>query len=129
MENTNTFTITKEQYHTIIAAWAAKKEHTAAEHIIYNVLRGKSVTLGFKEKSVNIQGNDPWFGFNTALFNAQQTVSIAKDREYVEKYSNDPTKELWVRGIEERTKAFETTFGVPLTEELYDFIKTVKKVK
>lgn len=133
MENTNTFTITKEQYHTIIAAWAAKKEHTAAEHIIYNVLRGKSVTLGFKEKSVNIQGNDPWFGFNTALFNAQQKVSIAKDREYVEKYSNDPTKEQWVRytkqGIEERTKAFETTFGVPLTDELYDFIKTVKKVK
>jgi len=82
-----------------------------------------------RKKSNNIQGNDPWFGFNTALFNAQQTVSIAKDREYVEKYSNDPTKELWVRGIEERTKAFETTFGVPLTDELYDFIKTVKKVK
>ena len=115
--------------HTIIAAWAAKKEHTAAEHIIYNVLRGKSVTLGFKEKSNNIQGNDPWFGFNNALFNALR----AKDREYVEKYSNDPTKESWVRYtkqcIEERTKAFESTFGVPLTDELYDFIKTIKKVK
>ena len=87
----------------------------------------------FKEKYNNIQGNDPWLGFNTALFNARHKVSIAEGREYVEKYSNDPTKERRVRYtkrvIEERTKDFETTFGVPLTDRLYYFIKTVKDVK
>ena len=60
------FIISKEEFIQAQTTWKAKKEHSAALHIIYNILRGNDPKSGFVVKSKNIQGNDPWYGYNLA---------------------------------------------------------------
>lgn len=72
---TKTFYITKEQFTTLVSTWADKKDHTARDHIIYNVLRGKPADLGFTERKSNIQGLDPWYAFNNALHDAKFLIN------------------------------------------------------
>lgn len=58
--------LTQDQFNTLKTTWKAKTR-VAYEHIMYNVLRDKPADSGFCVKTKNIQGNDPWFGFNSAL--------------------------------------------------------------
>lgn len=60
------FIISKEEFLTARKSWKKKDSHSAALHIIYNILRGKDPKSGFTAKSKNIQGNDPWYGYNQA---------------------------------------------------------------
>ena len=64
------FIISREEFVQLKALWATKKNHTAGEHIIYNILRGKSPKYGFIEKTKNIQGNNPWYAYRMALSGA-----------------------------------------------------------
>lgn len=60
------FIISKEEFIQARKSWKSKYAHNAALHIIYNILRGKDPKSGFVAKSKNIQGNDPWYGYNIA---------------------------------------------------------------
>lgn len=60
------YLISKEEYLTAKQKWAKHKHHTAKWHILYNILRSKPADYGFKKKTRAIQGNDPWFAYNTA---------------------------------------------------------------
>lgn len=60
------FYISKEQYNIVKSTWKTS-HHSAPYHIIYNILRSKKPTNGFNAKTKNIQGNDPWFGYHSAL--------------------------------------------------------------
>lgn len=59
--------ISHDDFITLSNIWKRNKEHTAQELIIYNILRGKPADSGFAIKTKNIQGNDPWYGFNEPL--------------------------------------------------------------
>lgn len=64
--------MTKEQYQQMITIWSAKKYHTAAEHIAYNILRGKDAKLGFtpiashNTNKITSNNCDPYNGFSQA---------------------------------------------------------------
>jgi hypothetical protein len=88
-----TYCITKEQFIATTAAWNTKQSHSAAEHIIYNILRSKPTDLGFTKKTHSIQGNDPWFGYNSAL---------------------------WQAGRFLKNGNFKNTFGIDMPENLAD---------
>lgn len=60
------YLISREEFGQLKSAWATRSEHTAAEHIIYNLLRSKLAKHGFVEKTKNIQGNDPWYAYSLA---------------------------------------------------------------
>lgn len=60
-----TYYLTKEDYLTVIATWKMVIGHTVQDHILYNILRCKPADYGFSEKKNNIQGDDPWYAFNT----------------------------------------------------------------
>ena len=63
------------------AAWVSKSEHTASEHIIYNLLRGKDAKRGFNQRLTSIQGNDPWYAFNLAKRSAWHIANANADFE------------------------------------------------
>jgi hypothetical protein len=110
----NQFNLTKEQYLTVLATWRAKKEHDASDIILYNILRTKPADRGFIAKSKKIQGDDPWFAYNNALYNAHQRLNVKN------MYAGQAEK--WVLVGEERIKnrrdAFKQTFGIDMPEGL-----------
>ena len=110
----NQFNITKEQYLTMLATWKAKKAHDAADIILYNILRVKSVDRGFIAKGKNIQGDDPWFAYHNALHNARGRVNVTNI------YAGNAPQ--WVLKGEERIKhrkdAFKLTYGIDMPEGL-----------
>lgn len=63
--------ITKEEFITLKAKWASKSAHESWHHIIYNVLRSKDIKTGFAEKTKNIQGNNSWFAYDRAKWDAK----------------------------------------------------------
>jgi hypothetical protein len=101
-----TFYISKEQFNAVTAAWKNSKDHTAAEHIVYNVLRNKPVDNGFTEKHKNIQGCDSWYGFNQALSNAR----------WMCKLQNDSKKQH-----------FKQRFGIDMPEDIVSKFEGVQK--
>lgn len=86
-----TYYISKEQFITLTEAWKQKEYHSATEHIIYNVLRSKPSDLGFTKKTKNIQGNDPWYGYNTALWYVGRFL---KHVNFKEKFGIDMPEDL-----------------------------------
>jgi hypothetical protein len=119
----NQFNITKEQYLTVLATWKAKKEHDAADIILYNILRTKPVDRGFVAKKKHIQGNDPWAAYHQALWDASQRINTKN------MYAGNSEK--WVLIGEERIKsrkvAFKQTFGIDIPEGMLDKMEGAKK--
>lgn len=135
--------ITKEQYHQLTATWSAKKEHTAAEHIAYNILRGKDAKLGFtpiaSHNISKITSNccNPWNGFN------QARADVIRDlTRYFQEASRDEARRMVRYGrytdenaafadltlrIADQQKAIEQrfmdTFGIKLTGSLAEALK------
>jgi len=109
-----TYYISREQYLTIKATWAAKHDHTAWQHIIYNILRNKPADYGFIARNKHIQGDNPWFAYNEALATAKNYLS-----------KHNP----WTEGssFERRQKAIasdiahlKAIFGIDMPEDIYD---------
>lgn len=113
--------ITKEQFTALTAAWKAKASHSAAEHIIYNILRSKDAKLGFCEKTKSIQGNDPWYGFKTALSEAK---SLCGTKNLWEQYRGNERYARSVEGADARIKAnqavFLNTFGMEMPADFFE---------
>jgi hypothetical protein len=65
------YNFTKEQFLAAKQAWKTIIQPTAEMHIIYNFIRSKPIKHGFSEKKKNIQGNDPWYAFNNALWSTK----------------------------------------------------------
>lgn len=103
------FNITKDQYIAMLSTWRAKKEHDAPDQILYNILRTKPADRGFTAKTKNIQGNDPWYAYHSALYLARKRVSL------VNPYS---LRELSQSAIDARKVAFKQTFGFDLPDSL-----------
>jgi hypothetical protein len=87
--------ISKEQFTALTAAWRSRKDHTAAEHIIYNVLRGKPAKQGFKQREKHVQGNDPWYAFSCALSEACRMFDYRN--MWDQHRDNDKYAESWSR--------------------------------
>jgi len=113
--------ITKEQFTAMLAAWRSKTEHTAGQHIIYNILRSKPAKLGFAEKQKNIQGNDPWFAFKQALIEAKQ---ICNKSHPWEKYRGNPNYASTVAhadaALAERKQRAMEIFGFDLPDDIHE---------
>ena len=121
----NQFNITKEQYLTMRSTWAAKKEHDAADIILYNILRTKPADRGFSAKGKNIQGNDPWFAYHTALYYARKRVYPVNPFTYNPKFPGS-----WNRGeeaIKNNKEHFLCTFGFEIPEALHDKLNGANK--
>ena len=73
-----TYYLSREQYEIVKVSWKSEKQHSAWKHIVYNILRDKDPKNGFHEKKKNIQGDNPWFGYREALFQAKYYTKNGK---------------------------------------------------
>lgn len=64
--------ISKEQFIALKEAWKQKSNHSAAEMIIYNILRSKPADNGFT------QGGTAWEGFKKAWQEAIYLLSMRR---------------------------------------------------
>jgi hypothetical protein len=115
--------LSKEQYLLMKATWASTKCHSAADIIIYNVLRSFVPSRGFTpltDRKVTSRSNDKWDGFNKALWGAKAKTSATKG-----KYQ---TEEHFKAQNEVALKNFSTTFGIDLTSDIAEAIKEVSKL-
>lgn len=115
IKNFGELKMNKEQFKTVLGTWKLTTTHTAAEHIVYNVLRDKAASFGFtpitnKNKIVS-SSNDEWDGFNQALNEVQRTFK----------------KNAWGYS-EEKVHSLEKVFGIEFTEELVSTILNLKSV-
>ena len=119
--------ISKEQFIALTAAWKAHYGHSAAEHIIYNILRSKDAKLGFVDRKRNIQGDSPWYAYKLALDGAMRMVSLANPWE---KYKDHPqyhkSYEGGLKQIEERQKRFKERFGIDIPADIMELLKGAK---
>ncbi len=120
--------ISKEQFVALLAAWKASTHHTAAEHIIYNILRSKDARLGFIERKSNIQGDNPWYAYKLAREDAMRLCSLANPWE---KYSDpaSPYHKSYLGGqkqVEERQKRFKDRFGIDVPEGIMELLEGAK---
>lgn len=99
--------ISKEDYLTVKKTWASKQNHSAKDHVLYNVLRGKDAKLGFSEKTKHIQGNDSWYGYKSSLKNAMYSVDL--DVRF-----GGPERIL------DKHTQFKEVFGIPIPANLRD---------
>lgn len=99
--------ISKEEYLTVKKTWASKQDHSAVDHVLYNVLRGKDAKLGFSEKTKNIQGNDSWYSYKSSMKTAIYRVDL-EDR------FNRPER------IEAKVNQFKEVFGISIPHNLHD---------
>lgn len=100
------FYISKEQFTELKASWkklAETKTITASDILIYNILRSKKPSLGFTATTNNchIQGNDPWFAFQSAKWDATS------------KYTSSWKPEL----TDARKQKFKDRFGIDMPED------------
>ena len=58
---------------SIVNTWKNYREHSVAQHILYNAFRQKPLTLGFtsicdhNHNKIRSSSNDKWNGYNQAL--------------------------------------------------------------
>lgn len=115
------FYITKEEYDIVKKTWA-KGNHDASWHVVYNLLRSKDVSLGFSKKNNNIQGNDPWYAFNSALSLAISRSSLKNPYPNNEKFPSS-----YIRGeemLKARKEFFKSVFGIDIPETLNENLMT-----
>lgn len=106
--------ISKENLAKVLQAWKSKREHTTAEHIIYNILHDKPSNRGFTIKNRNIQGNDPWYGYNRHLWSLVLMTDVTIPKDLRSQFVEHATKRA-----ANRSKQFQETFGIELTEEIH----------
>ena len=123
-----TYYISKEQFTTLTTTWANTKDHSAWQHIIYNILRDKPADLGFTQKTKNIQGNNPWYAFNNALSLAEAEINpsraIIKKWGVVEK-GLFGSKSGWIEQPNPHYKSFKDLFGIDMPADFLDKLKAI----
>lgn len=72
------FPISKTEFQVFSDAWKAKDSHTAPEHVIYNLIRGKALDRGFTPNLKHTQGNDPYYAFFVAKLRARYILRQGK---------------------------------------------------
>lgn len=84
----NTLIFNKDEAYPLIITFknkARKREITASDMILYNILRGKPLKSGFTPISRQIvldnNGNEPWVKFNQALWDVRHHCIVLKSRE------------------------------------------------
>lgn len=113
--------ISKEQYTALLAAWSSRKNHSAGEHIIYNLLRSKPATTGFVERKKAIQGDDPWYAYKQAVKSAQHFCSLTNPWAHWNKEQS-----MYLHGeqrIKNNQKQFEATFGFEMPADFNEQLK------
>jgi len=93
------FIITKEQYEQVKSTWKQSKSHSAAEHLIYNVLRGFDPCRGFTPitspnkltRRGRTDGVNPLQAFNNAKEHWEQVLTPPHIR-MPNYYASRPTK-------------------------------------
>ena len=143
------FILTKEQYQTMTTAWADHqfRHPTAAEHIIYNILRCKPLNRGFtpitNHNKIRSNCNDPHHAFGCALHDVYSATRVHGEYKapqwtgiFLNIFKRDPAEqerreqqhrsdwETSKRAIEGR---FKELFGLELTEELSQKIREATK--
>lgn len=107
-----TFYTTKEQHVALLKTWKGKKEHTAAQHVIYNILRSKPADHGFVEKYADIlPPGDPrrWKAYREAVIEAKWFLTKTA-------YNYDAKRD-----------AFKRLFGFDLPEDLVAKFEGIQK--
>lgn len=109
--------ISKEQFITLKNKWKEHNHHTAADIIIYNVLRSKPADNGFVARTKNIQSNDEWYAFHEALRDAIGDCSPGRKWDGG-KYVIDTERYL---------ERFKEHFGIAMPAGITDKLKEAKK--
>ena len=112
----NQYYISKEQFLTLKAKWKESNHHSAADMIIYNILRSKPADNGFAPKTKNIQGNNEWYAFNGALWTASRV-----------KMMRDPITRSFGTDIESTNAEFKKKFGIDRPADLSEKFQGLKK--
>jgi hypothetical protein len=108
--------ISKEQYQQLCAKWKESNNHSAADMLIYNILRSKDPKNGFCERKSNIQGNDPWYAFNQAK--ASIGGRYFSHRKYASFYGSEKTAAVKAK----EAKRFKEDFGIDMPDGLHERI-------
>lgn len=107
--------LTKEQFITVKTTWKLEKEHTVHEHIIYNILRGKSADEGFVPLTdwgrLHASQNNPWFNYDNAILELRYRLN---EKRY---------------GYEGTVKHYSEVFGIDFTPDLVAAIVVELKTK
>jgi uncharacterized protein YhfF len=114
------FIIDTEQYLKAKAAWSKRQDHSSAEMIIYNILRGFDATRGFTpisnpRKLAN--GMTPMLHFMQNSYACRLMIAPLVHNRWV----ND---EQHKQNVERQKKAFEAIYGLELSDELREKILT-----
>jgi hypothetical protein len=112
----NQYYISKEQFLTLKAKWKESNHHSAADMIIYNILRSKPADNGFAPKTKNIQGNNEWYAFNGALWTASR-VNVKRI----------PGTYRMETDVEATNAEFKKKFGIDRPADLSEKFQGLKK--
>lgn len=116
------YVLTKEEYLQLKEAWSKNTTHTAADMIIYNVLRGFESSRGFvpltRPEKINSNHGDAWHGYNVAVYQAKASIAAFNSKYKSEEEINQINAT--------RAKQFEAKFGIPLTEAIKNAIDNIE---
>lgn len=122
------YIIEKDQYLNVLAAWKQTKDHKAADHIIYNVLRGFDPKRGFSPitKATKLaNGAQEWGGYGDALYGARSMARSYCIPSYT--FPNEERRPVWITREDTRLKMLQTTFGIEFTLELLNKLQELIK--
>ena len=114
--------ITKTQYLSALTYWSNCPNRPAADHIIYNAIRGFDLKRGFTPITSPIKlsnGAYDWQGFNTAREDAQHIVRLP--------YIWPKDQQRFDTAYTEKMKALSKKYGFEFTPELMEQLREVLK--
>jgi len=113
------YIIEKEAYLNVLAAWKKTANHTAADHIIYNALRGFDIKRGFSpvvKPSKLSNGFTEWGAYNMAK--AHAIASLREPDVTVSKWVSEEKRLARIDAVNKHLKKLGERFGIELTPEL-----------
>ena len=106
---------------SIVITWKNQREHSAAQHILYNAFRQKPLTLGFtsicdhNHNKIRSSSNDKWNGYNQALRFLQRLFASGQS-VWMQQRSNETISNI------------ETVLEVELTDEVKALILAAQEL-
>jgi hypothetical protein len=135
------YIFTKEQFVEFQGNWKSTRTHTAAQHILYNVLRGLDPKRGFtriletNSSKIDSNNQDPWNGYNKALallhymqdpWNGyNQALALLHSTS---KKSPD-SSEHFLRRQASLIEKFEADYNIKLTDDLIAKLDSLEKAE
>ncbi len=120
------FIISKEEFLSVAVAWNTIPNKDAADHILYNALRGHDLKRGFSPITKPLKldnGMSPWKSYDGAKFNAFWQLRPMQVNSF------DSTERKLVREKEyaDRIKVLNEKFKVTFTPELIATLREMLK--